>query len=85
MPFRKSKTPLLKAPARASSVVLRNRTRLERNRSWVLLEGRNEGTVIESGIAKRLAIASGDVFPNNPKDGQIFIKDKKVYYYKEEN
>ena len=83
----KSRTPILNGQKRSNRdhiIVARNRSHLIRNRSWVLLDGRNKEVAINGGIAKKLAIASGDLFPANPREGQLFIKGNQLYRYEKE-
>jgi hypothetical protein len=65
-------------------IVARNRSHLVRNRSWVLLDGRNKEAAISGGIAQKLAIAAGEAFPDNPREGQLFIKGNQLYRYEKE-
>ena len=85
--LRPVKKDSVKAP-----LIARNRSLLVRNRSWTLLEGRNQEPVIEAGIAKKLAIVSGEELPDPGlgavKAGQLFLKksaNKQTMFYYEED
>ena len=57
-----------------------------------MLEGRNQEPVIEAGIAKKLAIVSGEELPDPGleavKPGQLFLKKSEtkqtMFYYEGE-
>ena len=72
----------------SSALVARNRSYMVHNRSWRVLDKRNGDVVLDSGIAKKLAIASGTELPTAElKNGQLFMKKEgnknKLLYYQE--
>jgi len=67
----------------------------EQNTDWKLRRGSDDGVLIDSGKlcadldfaghrARNMRIDSGDMFPDNPVHGQLFLKSGKLYVYIEE-